>query len=109
MNSFVGNLSFQTTDVQLRCIAEQFAEVRRCEVIKDHATGQSREFAFLEIADASAANMLMIQLNSQTVDGRKVNASEARPKPLRSALAHSVEENEAILGSQKPVSTMRKR
>ncbi len=83
-NLFVGNMSFQTTEDELRSIFEPYGEITRLQVMTDRDTGRSRGFAFVELADDGEAAKAITELNGKEVDGRALNVNEARPKPERS-------------------------
>jgi cold-inducible RNA-binding protein len=83
-NIFVGNLSFHTTESELRELFEPFGELVRVSVMTDRDTGRSRGFGFVEMADDEAAGKAIAALNGREVDGRALNVNEARPKPERS-------------------------
>lgn len=78
---FVGNLSFQTTQADLEAAFGQFGTVERVEVVTDRFSGQPRGFAFVEMADRSAAETAIARLNGKDLNGRAMNVNEARPKP----------------------------
>ena len=80
-NLFVGNMSFDTTEGELRSLFEQFGEVERVNVVTDRDTGRARGFAFVEMADDDAASKAIAALNGKEVNGRALNVNEARPKP----------------------------
>lgn len=82
-NLFVGNLSFQTTESEIRSIFEEFGEILRLQIITDRETGQSRGFGFVEMADEAEAMNAIQALNGREIGGRVWNVSEARPKPDR--------------------------
>ena len=83
-NLFVGNMSFQTTEGELRAMFEPFGEITRVNVITDRDTGQARGFAFVEMASDEEAAKAIAALNGKEVNGRALNVNEARPKPERS-------------------------
>ncbi len=83
-NLFVGNMSFQTTESELRSIFEPYGEITRIQVMTDRDTGQARGFAFVELADDEEAAKAGTELNGKELDGRALNVNEARPKPERS-------------------------
>ncbi len=83
-NSFVGNMSFQTTESELRSIFEPYGEITRIQVMTDRDTGRARGFAFVELADDEQAAKAITELNGKELDGRALNVNEARPKPERS-------------------------
>ena len=83
-NLYVGNMSFQTTEQELRSIFEPYGEITRIQVMTDRDTGQARGFAFVELADDGEAAKAITELNGKELDGRALNVNEARPKPERS-------------------------
>ncbi|MCH8269058.1 MAG: RNA-binding protein, partial [Acidobacteria bacterium] len=80
-NLYVGNMSFQTTESELRSIFEPYGEITRIQVMTDRDTGQARGFAFVELADDEQAAKAITELNGKELDGRALNVNEARPKP----------------------------
>jgi RNA recognition motif-containing protein len=84
-NLFVGNMSFQTTESDLRSAFEQYGEITRIQVMTDRDTGRARGFAFVEMADEQAAANAIAGLNGKELDGRALNVNEAKPKPERSS------------------------
>ncbi len=83
-NLYIGNMSFQTTESELRAIFEPYGEITRIQVMTDRDTGQARGFAFVELADDEEAAKAITELNGKELDGRALNVNEARPKPERS-------------------------
>lgn len=84
MNIYVGNLSFDTTDDQLREAFAAFGEVSSVNIITDKYTGESRGFGFVEMSDKDAATAAIGGLNGQELNGRTLNVNEARPRADRS-------------------------
>ncbi|HUX66458.1 MAG TPA: RNA-binding protein [Terriglobales bacterium] len=84
-NIFVGNLSFQTTEADLRAAFEQFGAVSRVSIMTDRDTGRSRGFAFVEMNDDQQGDDAINALNGKEVDGRALNVNVARPRPERAA------------------------
>ncbi len=82
-NLFVGNMSFQTSESELRSVFEPFGEILRVRIMTDRDTGRSRGFAFVEMARDEDAIKAIEALNGKEVGGRPLNVSEARPKPER--------------------------
>ena len=82
-NLFVGNMSFQTTESDLRTAFEQYGEITRIQVMTDRDTGRARGFAFVEMADEQAAANAIAGLNGKELDGRALNVNEAKPKTDR--------------------------
>jgi len=83
-NLFVGNMSFQTTETDLRTLFEPYGEIVRIHIVQDRETGQPRGFAFVELADDSQAAKAISNLNGKEVAGRALKVNEATPRPERS-------------------------
>lgn len=82
-NIYVGNISFQTTEQDLDAAFSQFGQVEGVQIVKDRDTGQSRGFAFVEMADDAAANQAIEALNGSDMGGRSLTVNEARPREPR--------------------------
>jgi len=82
-NIYVGNLSFDTTEDQIRSLFETYGAVDRVSIITDRDTGQPRGFAFVEMTDDEAASKAVEALNGTKLGGRNLNINEARPKESR--------------------------
>lgn len=83
MNIYIGNLSFDTTEDQLKETFESYGEVSSVNIIKDRYTGEPRGFAFVEMADKNAASSAIAELNGKEMNGRTLNVNEARPRTDR--------------------------
>ena len=77
---YVGNLSYETTEAKLSELFGAVGEVTSVSLITDRMSGRSRGFAFVEMADQTAAQEAINQLNGRDVDGRSLKVNEARPK-----------------------------
>jgi cold-inducible RNA-binding protein len=82
-NIYVGNLSFDATEDQVRGLFEAYGAVDRVSIITDRDTGQPRGFAFVEMTDDDAAGKAMEALNGTNLSGRNLTVNEARPKADR--------------------------
>jgi RNA recognition motif-containing protein len=82
-NLFVGNMSFQTTESDLRTLFEPYGEIVRIHIVQDRETGQPRGFAFVEIADDAEAVKAIAALNGKEVAGRALKVNEAILRPER--------------------------
>lgn len=82
-NIYVGNLSYDATEDQIRSLFEAFGPVDKVSVVTDRDTGQPRGFAFVEMTDDNAASKAMEGLNGSQLGGRSLNINEARPKESR--------------------------
>jgi RNA recognition motif-containing protein len=80
MNIYVGNLSYNATDITIREVFESFGEVTSVRVIKDKFTGQSRGFGFVEMPGQSQAQTAIKNLNGKELQGKEISVSEARPR-----------------------------
>ncbi len=83
MNIYVGNLSHDATEQDLRQAFEVFGQVSRATVIKDRVSGEPRGFGFVEMASKEEADAAIQGLNGQDLKGRNLKISEARPRPER--------------------------
>jgi len=83
MNIYVGNLSFETGENDLRQAFESYGEVTNVNIIKDRDSGESRGFGFVEMASKDAAMAAIAALNGSEVNGRAMNVNEARPRTER--------------------------
>ncbi len=80
MNMYVGNLSYDTTEEELRKEFEPFGKVDSVNVIKDKFTDKSRGFAFVEMSNDTEAKAALAALNGKDIKGRALAVSEARPR-----------------------------
>jgi len=88
-NLFVGNLSFQTTESDLRALFEPFGQIERIHIATDRDTGQARGFAFVEMANDEQAKNAMTSLDGKELGGRNVKVNEARPKERSGPSGHN--------------------
>jgi len=79
MRLFVGNLSFQTTEIDLQDAFEKFGTVTDCKIMMDRATNRSRGFAFVTMGSAAEGEAAIRGLDSKQLDGRPIKVNEARP------------------------------
>jgi RNA recognition motif-containing protein len=82
-NIYVGNLSFDATEDQVRGMFEAYGPVDRVSIITDRDTGQPRGFAFVEMSDDDSARKAMEALDGSALGGRNLTVNEARPKADR--------------------------
>ena len=85
MNIYVGNLPYGATEDELRTAFAAFGEVNTVNLITDKFTGQSKGFAFVEMADNASANAAIKGLNETSMGGRNVKVNEAKPRGERPA------------------------
>jgi RNA recognition motif-containing protein len=80
---FVGNLSYQTTEEDLRQFFSGAGAVASVSVVTERETGRSKGFAFVEMANEADAQKAISQLNGQNLGGRTVRVDMAQPRENR--------------------------
>ena len=80
MKIYVGNLSYEITEQDLRLALEQFGQVESATIIKDKYSGQSKGFGFVEMASKAEGQAAIEGLNGKELKGRALNVNEARPR-----------------------------
>jgi RNA recognition motif-containing protein len=83
MNIYVGNLSYQMSEDELREAFGAFGEVSSVKILMDRETGRSRGFGFVEMPNSSEAEQAIAQLNGKDMGGRALRINEARPREQR--------------------------
>ncbi len=80
MNIYVGNLSREVTEEELRKLFESFGQVTSVNIIKDRYSGQSRGFGFVEMPTKSEGQAAIEGLKGKPLKERTLDVSEARPR-----------------------------
>lgn len=80
MNIYVGNLSYEVTDADLRAAFEPFGQVESVNIIKDKYTNRSKGFGFVEMASKAEGQSAIDGLNGKEFKGKTLNVDEARPR-----------------------------
>ena len=80
MNIYVGNLSYEITEENLKEAFEVFGEVKTVKIIKDNYTGRSKGFGFVEMPAKAEAQSAIEGLNGKDLKGRSLNVNEARSR-----------------------------
>ena len=83
MNIYVGNLSYNVTEENLRQAFEAFGQVTTATIIKDKYSGQPRGFGFVEMPDQVEAQTAIKNLNGKELLGRELNVNEAHARDDR--------------------------
>jgi RNA recognition motif-containing protein len=83
MNIYVGNLSDDVSEENLRQAFESFGQVTSARMIKDKYTGQSRGFGFVEMLEQAQAQAAIKGLNGKELLGKQMSVNEARPRTNR--------------------------
>jgi RNA recognition motif-containing protein len=86
---YVGNLNYNTTEGKIADLFKEVGEVVSTNLIIDRYSGRSKGFAFVEMAEQSAAQEAINQLNGKEVDGRTIKVAEARPQRSRRSDSYS--------------------
>jgi cold-inducible RNA-binding protein len=79
-NIFVGNLSFGSTEQDIRSLFETYGKVDRVSIVSDRESGQPRGFGFVEMSDDGEGERAIAAINGHEVGGRALNVNEAKPK-----------------------------
>ena len=80
---YIGNLSYNATENDLRTLFEQAGSVTGCDVMLDRHTGRSKGFAFVEMASQEDADKVIETYNGKDFQGRPLTVNEARPRAER--------------------------
>ena len=80
MNIYVGKLSYEVTEEDLRLAFEPFGQVESATIIKDKHSGRSKGFGFVEMASKAEGQSAIDGLNGKELKGRALNVNEARPR-----------------------------
>ena len=81
MKIYVGNLSYRTTEDELRAAFEPFGNVGSVDIIIDRETGRSKGFGFVEMPGDTEAQSAIEALDGKELGGRPLRVNEARPRP----------------------------
>ena len=84
MNIYVGNLSFETTDEEMRGAFAEHGEVTSARIIMDNHSGQSKGFGFVEMAQQVDGQAAISALDGMDFKGRTLNVNVAQPRSTRS-------------------------
>jgi RNA recognition motif-containing protein len=79
-NIYVGNLSFDASEGELRDLFGQYGEVDTVKIISDQFTGRSRGFGFVEMSNREEGLKAVQELDSKELGGRSLKVNEAKPK-----------------------------
>ena len=83
MKLYVGNLSYNTNDSDLKDLFAAFGEVESTRVIMDRDSGRSKGFGFVEMSSRGDGEKAIADLNGKDVDGRQIKVNEAKPQTDR--------------------------
>src|SRR5579863_7407328 len=105
MNIYVGNLSWQMTDEDLRNLFEQHGTVASAKIVKDKVSGRSKGFGFVEMEDDGEAQQAITNLYDSEVQGRKIIVNESQPKQQGGAGGGGGYKREALAAAAVVVAT----
>jgi len=80
MNIYVGNLSHELTEEELKEAFEAFGQVESAKIITDRYSGVARGFGFVEMPTKAEAEAAIAELNGKELKGRTLTVNEARPR-----------------------------
>ena len=80
MNIYVGNMSYEVSEADLKEAFEGFGEVDTVKVLKDKYTGRSKGFGFVEMSNNADAQSAIDSLNDKELKGRALKVNMARPR-----------------------------
>ena len=83
MKIYVGNLSYSTSEADIRTAFSAFGSVETADVIMDRGTGRSKGFGFVEMGVDTEGQAAIDGLNGKEVDGRSLNVNVAKPREAR--------------------------
>ncbi|MCX6813715.1 MAG: RNA-binding protein [Candidatus Azambacteria bacterium] len=80
MDIYVGNLSYETSEDELKQTFEQFGQVASVRIVKDKFSGDSKGYGFVEMASKEEAAAAIAGLDGKELNGRTLKINEARPR-----------------------------
>ncbi|MFB2880711.1 RNA recognition motif domain-containing protein [Floridanema aerugineum] len=83
MSIYVGNLSYQVTDEDLKEVFKEYGEVKRVQVPTDRETGKMRGFAFVEMSNEDEETAAIDALDGAEWMGRSLKVNKAKPREER--------------------------
>lgn len=96
---FVGNLSFQTTESEVRNVFERFGRVSAVRVMTERGTGTPRGFAFVNMPGMEDAEEAIARLNGNSLGGRSMTVNEARDRDEAKPFGAATGRRSALLDS----------
>ncbi len=80
MKIYVGNMSYETTEEDLKLACEEFGKVESATIIKDKFSGEPKGFGFVEMSSVAEGQAAIDGLNGKELNGRELKVNEARPR-----------------------------
>ncbi|MFI5247884.1 MAG: RNA recognition motif domain-containing protein, partial [Nitrospirales bacterium] len=82
MNIYVGNLSRDASEEDIRQAFQSFGQIETVNIIRDKFSGEPRGFGFVEMPNQAEAQAAITALNGSDLKGRALSVNEARPRPF---------------------------
>ncbi len=89
MDIYVSNISFHTTEEDLKELFSKFGIVKSVKIIIDRLTNKSRGFGFIEMSSEQEGNDAILGLNNKDIEGRALGVSVAKPKANNDSFSRS--------------------
>ena len=80
MKIYVGNMSYETTEEDLKLACEEFGKVESATIVKDKFSGEPKGFGFVEMSSKAEGQVAIDGLNGKELKGRELKVNEARPR-----------------------------
>ncbi len=80
MKIYVGNMSYETTEKDLKLACEEFGKVESATIVKDKFSGEPKGFGFVEMSSKAEGQVAIDGLNGKELKGRELKVNEARPR-----------------------------
>lgn len=80
MDIYVGNLSYDVTEDELKQVFENYGEIHSVKIIKDRYTGRSKGFGFIEMPAEDEAKEAISNVNGTSLNGREIKVNKAQPR-----------------------------
>jgi RNA recognition motif-containing protein len=80
MKIYVGNMSYETTEEDLKLACEEFGKVESATIVKDKFSGEPKGFGFVEMSSKAEGQAAIDGLNGKELKGRELKVNEARPR-----------------------------
>ena len=81
MRLFVGNLHYDTTEIDLRREFNRFGRVTYCHIVRDRESGRSKGFGFVEVNSHAEGMACIYELSGAELDGRAIVVRKAEERP----------------------------
>ena len=80
MKIYAGNMSYETTEEDLKLACEEFGKVESATIVKDKFSGEPKGYGFVKMSSKAAGQVAIDGLNGKELKGRELKVNEARPR-----------------------------